>query len=1287
MNKKAFGILLVLLALLLLNVPSRASADVPVTRTRIAGGGLFSLALQSDGTVRAWGSDTQKQCDVPTDLTNAVAVAAGVTHCLALQSDGTVRAWGDDTYNKCDVPTDLTNVVAVAAGKFHSLALQSDGTVVAWGRVQQQQCAVPTGLTGVKAVAAGLYHSLALQSDGTVVAWGSSTTAYPVPTGLTNVVAVAARNNNSLALKSDGTVVEWGSTTSTYPVPSDLANVVAIAAGDSHSLALQSDGTVRAWGDDTSGQCDVPTDLTGVVAIAAGQFHSLALKSDGTVVAWGGTSVGSYGLTTVPSGLNLANLLTGLTLSQGSLSPGFDSGVFAYTASVDNSVSSIDVTPTAVSDSVYVGGTAAVSGEAFSVPLAVGDNTITIVASTADGLTKTYTVTVTRAEATLSSDATLSALALSSGTLSPAFASTTTGYTDSVDNSTGSITVTPTSNESHASIAVNNTPVTSGSASQAVTLNVGSNTVTVLVTAQDNSTKTYTVTVTRPAAPAEAPVITPGNGSYDIPKSINVSISANLGVDQAVYYTTNGSDPTVAGSVYYTGPFSLSLGQGTTTVQAAVYDSGSGVWSGVGSAVFTVNAIYVHVTGVSLNKDNLALTVGGSETLTATIAPDNATNPNGTWSSNKESVATVDSTGKVTAVAPGSATITVTTVDGGKTDTCDVNVQAATVPVTVTSVVHIPDVKVNNGTSLANVSLPVKATVNLSDGATASVSVTWDNGALSYDGKTAGTYFFSGTIGGLLSNVTNPDNVKASMQVTVLQQEQPTTVTGGTTEIPVTAGQPQSVQVPQGVTPPPITSHVTTTETGQKQTTLPLFNASIQQTIQNTTQTVLMQIPDQTTATGSAFWNGQIQMPHVVSSSSVTAPGSSTVNLVLQLGDSDQQLNFDKAVRILLPGMAGNSIGYTEGNGDVIPITYLLSADTQQAADKAFFSDHPVASAGYVNVNNDLAVWTSHFCKLVVYSVSSSPAPSSGGGGGGGITAPGVQTSDATSVTDTTANLTGSVTSDGGTSITAYGFLWGVDQNNLDQKQQAGTDNHSGSFQAGLSGLKPETTYYFKAYATNSKSTTQGGLKQFTTPKAGAQQPQPPTQPGAGTTFTDVSASHWAHDAITRLSTLGILGGYPDGNFRPDSQITRAELVSIMDKALKLSAAPAGTGTRPATPGFSDVSSGDWFYGAVERAAQAGIVKGSGSVFSPNDPITREQLACILVNALGKQDEAQAGMSGKTGFTDDAGISGWARGFVAAASKDGLIRGYQEDNSFRPQHSATRAEACAMIVNLLNATK
>lgn len=97
-------------------------------------------------------------------------------------------------------------------------------------------------------------------------------------------------------------------------------------------------------------------------------------------------------------------------------------------------------------------------------------------------------------------------------------------------------------------------------------------------------------------------------------------------------------------------------------------------YKGQDTAIEPTDIAAVPVTGVELNKSTTTLSVGGSETLEATVSPETATNKSVTWTTTDTSVATVDGSGKVTAVGTGSATIVVTTKDGGKTDTCAVTV-------------------------------------------------------------------------------------------------------------------------------------------------------------------------------------------------------------------------------------------------------------------------------------------------------------------------------------------------------------------------------------------------------------------------------------------------------------------------------------------------------------------------------------------------------------------------------------------------------------------------------------
>ena len=116
---------------------------------------------------------------------------------------------------------------------------------------------------------------------------------------------------------------------------------------------------------------------------------------------------------------------------------------------------------------------------------------------------------------------------------------------------------------------------------------------------------------------------------------------------------------------------------GEATVTVTTEDGGK-----TATCKVTVKAKAVSVTDVTLDKTELTLTEGETETLTATVKPDNADNRKVTWSSDKTEVATVGGDGKVTAVKAGEAVVTVTTEDGGKTASCKVTVKAKVVPVT-----------------------------------------------------------------------------------------------------------------------------------------------------------------------------------------------------------------------------------------------------------------------------------------------------------------------------------------------------------------------------------------------------------------------------------------------------------------------------------------------------------------------------------------------------------------------------------------------------------------------------
>jgi hypothetical protein len=180
----------------------------------------------------------------------------------------------------------------------------------------------------------------------------------------------------------------------------------------------------------------------------------------------------------------------------------FGSGTIAYTATVLFSTTSMTVTPTTAdaNATITVNGNPVASGSpSGAIALSVGANVISTQVTAEDGsTTKTYTLTVTRGAASTNAD--LSGLVPSGGTLTPVFDSATIAYTANVQFSTSSMTVTPTTANAFATITVNGNAVASGSPSGAIALSVGANVISTQVTAEDGTTtKTYTLTVNRAA--------------------------------------------------------------------------------------------------------------------------------------------------------------------------------------------------------------------------------------------------------------------------------------------------------------------------------------------------------------------------------------------------------------------------------------------------------------------------------------------------------------------------------------------------------------------------------------------------------------------------------------------------------------------------------------------------------------------------------------------------------------------------------------------------------------------
>ncbi len=326
---------------------------------KVAAGYEFSLGIRSDGTLWAWGNDFSGQLgDGGSNVDQAepvqvgtyndwVTVEGGSNHALGIRADGSLWAWGYDSEGQLgdggsntsqNVPTKIgihTDWVAVAGGIEHSLGIRADGTLWAWGSDGSGQLgngAVNTSqnspiqvgsASNWVSITAGSRHSLGIQADGTLWAWGTNTFGMlgigsnvvsqntPIQVGTANNWAfVTASNEHTLAIKTDGTLWAWGraiegqlgdggvSSSQNSPIQVGTnTDWVTCAAGSQYSLGIRANGTLWAWGVDgptqllvvggnQPGQGTLPQVVgatqigtsTDWSAIASGGFHYLGIQ-------------------------------------------------------------------------------------------------------------------------------------------------------------------------------------------------------------------------------------------------------------------------------------------------------------------------------------------------------------------------------------------------------------------------------------------------------------------------------------------------------------------------------------------------------------------------------------------------------------------------------------------------------------------------------------------------------------------------------------------------------------------------------------------------------------------------------------------------------------------------------------------------------------------------------------------------------------------------------------------------------------------------------------------------
>ena len=647
--------------------------------------------------------------------------------------------------------------------------------------------------------------------------------------------------------------------------------------------------------------------------------------------------------------------------------------------------------------------------------------------------------------------------------------------------------------------------------------------------------------------------------------------------------------------------------------------------AGIIEKTFTLNikAAPVSVTSVKLDKTELPLVVGGNATLIATVEPADATDRTVTWESSDSDVATVDQSGNVKAVAPGTANITVKTVDGSHTDTCAVTV---TQPVT--------GVTLDKGTLSLFTGESETLNATVAPGDATNKNVTWssdkpevatvdangkitakDEGEATITVRTAdGSYTATCTVkvtDPVYDMTTDPAALDFGSAYTGYAQPAAQTVTlTNTGNQTVTLNQPVSTDNFEvgTLSKTTLAAGETATFTVQPKAGLAAGTYSENITVSGS-ENVTVTISASFTVKSRPSYNPPTVSEETTDAIKAADPGE-TVTVDLSSGST----KLDKEV---FEALAGKDVTLVVDLGDGVSWT-VKGTDVPENAD---FTDIDMG----VTMNSD-----------------------------------GIPVEVVNAITGERDSVQITLAHDG-----AFGFTMtltaplgaenaGYWANLYHFNEEANAMTFETAAPIGSDGSVSLSLSHASQYAIVIDDHNHGIV----------------TLP-----FTDVSADDWFYDPVCYVYSQGLMTGTSATTFEPNTSLSRAMLVAVLHRLEGSPAASAGD--------FSDVASGDWYAQAVNWAASVGVVNGfDDGTFQPNAAITREQMAAILRNYAEYKGIDVTASGDLANYSDAASVSDWAKESVAWAVDQGLISGMTVD-TLQPQGLSTRAQVAAVLQRYL----
>lgn len=206
-----------------------------------------------------------------------------------------------------------------------------------------------------------------------------------------------------------------------------------------------------------------------------------------------------------------------------------------------------------------------------------------------------------------------------------------------------------------------------------------------------------------------------------------------------------------------------------------------------------------------------------------------------------------------------------------------------------------------------------------------------------------------------------------------------------------------------------------------------------------------------------------------------------------------------------------------------------------------------------------------------------------------------------------------------------------------------------------------------------------GGGGGVSAPEPKPVEPTTPTEPEEDKPVTSPEFSdmtqHWAKDAVESLTDSGIISGFPDGTFRPEDSVTRAQFTVMVARALGISSDEKCA--------LTDIEQGSWYEKSVSAAVQAGIINGMGNdKFCPDEYIKRQDALLIIYRAFNEILKETK----ETDFVDNAQISDYAKDAIDALYAAEIVKG-TDDGRLKPADNTSRAEVATILVRILEKGK